>query len=69
MQSIIVILAFVLTVADSLALAGPSKNVVYKLLVKTLWPIAEQGDASAQNILGVIYSNGDGVRHPTLFFC
>ena len=30
MQSVIVILAFVLTVADSLALAGPSKNVVYK---------------------------------------
>ena len=41
MQSVIVILAFVLTVADSLALAGPFKNMVYKLLVETLWPIVE----------------------------
>jgi len=37
MQSVIVILAFVLTVADSLALAGPSKNVVYKFRHRTLF--------------------------------
>jgi len=33
----------------------------YKAAHKLLFPLAKQGNASAQNILGVIYNNGQGV--------
>lgn len=40
---------------------GAYLNKDYKTAYKLFFPLAEQGDASAQNNLGVMYKNGQGV--------
>ena len=50
------------------AIAGPIEDAVtayyrqeYATTVRLLKPLADQGDAGAQNTLGIMYANGRGV--------
>ena len=63
---------FILTVMCCLALATPAwagfdegmaayQRGEYETALREFLPLAEQGDAAAQNNLGVMYDNGEGV--------
>ena len=58
----IVLLSFSVSIADDFS-AGVSAydNGDYKAAIKLWKPLAEQGDALAQNILGLMYRKGQGV--------
>lgn len=65
----LMIAMFTLIVSNNVVIAGPSEDGKaayergdYDLALRLLEPLAEQGNAAAQNVLGTMYANGRGVR-------